>query len=57
MLIFRSSKRERYAKALRHMLEHPERYKVITRGRDYGADSIDCAAGCGWYITYTTPPA
>lgn len=52
MFVFRASKRERYAKALCHILNHPERYKVTSRGQDYGAVLHDPAAGCGWYIEY-----
>ena len=52
MLIFRTSNRGRYAKAMRHLLDHPERYEVTTHGRDYSACLKDKAAGCGWYIQY-----
>lgn len=52
MFIFRTISRERYAKAYRHMLNHPERYYVLGRGRDYGADLKNRASGCGWYIHY-----
>ena len=52
MFVFRASKRDRYAKAMRHMLTHPERYELICYGRDYSADLKDPAAGCGWYIHY-----
>ena len=51
MFIFRTSNRTRYARAVRHMMDHPERYEVISRGRDYSAD-IKGPAGCGWYIHY-----
>lgn len=53
MLTFRTSNRGRYAKAMRHMLDHPERYKVAVYGRDYSADLKDSVDGCGWYIQYT----
>ena len=46
MFIFRTSNRTRYARAVRHMMDHPERYEVISRGRDYSAD-IKGPAGCG----------
>lgn len=52
MFVFRTSNRGRYAKAVRHMFNHPERYEVIACGRDYAADIKDRAAGCGWYIHY-----
>ena len=47
----RTSNRTRYARAVRHMMDHPERYEVISKGRDYSAD-IKGPAGCGWYIHY-----
>lgn len=52
MFTFRTANRSRYAKAVRLMFDHPERYEVISRGRDYSADIKDSAAGCGWYIDY-----
>ena len=51
-LTFRASKRERYVTAIKHMWNHPERYKVIVRGKDYGACIQDKRYGCGWYIEY-----
>ena len=51
MFIFRTSNRTRYARAVRHMMDHPERDEVISRGRDYSAD-IKGPAGCGWDIHY-----
>lgn len=52
MFVFRTVNRKRYAKAVAHMYAHPEKYEVIARGRDYGADLKDPAAGCGWYVHY-----
>lgn len=34
------------------MVNHPEQYNVICRGRDYGAAIKDHVEGCGWYIDY-----
>ena len=48
------SHRRIYARTLRHMLKHSERYKIVSFGRDYGAGVKDLAAGCGWYIHYLT---
>lgn len=52
MLTFRTSNRGRYAKVLRHMFNHPEKYDVFCRGKDYGATDKDPTYGCGWYIDY-----
>lgn len=52
MLTFRTSNRGRYAKALRHLSNHPERYAVTVYGRDYSADLKNKATGYGWYIQY-----
>lgn len=52
MFVLNFSHRHVYAKALRHMLEHPEQYKIISFGRDYSAGVKDLAAGCGWYVHY-----
>lgn len=54
MFLLNFSHRHVYAKALRHMLEHPERYEIASFGRDYSAGVKDLAAGCGWYIHYLT---
>lgn len=51
-LTFRTSNRERYAKAVSHMFCHPEKYIVIVRGRDYSAASKDEKRGCGFYVRY-----
>ncbi|WP_251315893.1 hypothetical protein [Flintibacter muris] len=57
MFVLRFSKRSRYARALRHLWDCPDRYQVISYGRDYSADNKDRAAGCGWYIHYLKNPA
>lgn len=54
MFVLNFSHRQIYAKALRHMLEHSERYEIVSFGRDYGAGVKDLATGCGWYIHYLT---
>lgn len=55
-IVMRFSSRARYGRALRHMWNHPERYKVLLRGADYSDDAIlrDKARGCGWYIEFET---
>ncbi len=52
MFVFRTTSRARYARACKHFFDHPEKYEVLGRGRDYGADLKDRAAGCSWYIHY-----
>ena len=52
MFVLRFSHRHNYKKALAHMLNHPERYEIISAGRDYSAEVKDLASGCGWYIHY-----
>lgn len=54
MFVLNFSHRHVYAKALRHMLNHSERYEIVSFGRDYSAGVKDLAAGCGWYIHYLT---
>ena len=54
MFVLNFSHRHIYAKALRHMLDHSERYEIVSFGRDYSAGVKDLAAGCGWYIHYLT---
>ena len=38
------SKRERYCKAINHVYDHPEKYVVICRGKDYRFG--------GWYVAF-----
>ena len=52
MFTLRFTNRERYARAVRHIRDHPERYSIIDRGRDYDADLVDPLYGCGWYVSY-----
>ncbi len=52
MYVFRTISRARYARAMRHMMDHPEKYSFISFGRDYSADLKNKAEGCGWYIHY-----
>lgn len=52
MAMFRSTSRERYARAVRHMMDHPEIYHIRGRGRDYDADIVNRATGCAWYVWY-----
>lgn len=52
MITMRFTNRERYCKAIRHLWAHPDRYKIGTRGKDYGAPIKAPYAECGWYIKY-----
>ena len=53
-IVMRFSSRARYGRALTHLWNHPERYRVLLRGADYSEDAIlrDKARGCGYYIEF-----
>ena len=51
-ITLRFSSRDRYRKAITHLWNHPDRYALICRGKDYGAMLKDRITGCGWYIEY-----
>lgn len=52
MITMRFTNRRRYGKALRHLWAHPEKYKVVCRGKDYGADIKAPRCEYGWYIDF-----
>lgn len=52
MKTFKTTNRERYATAIRHIMSHPEKYKIIAYGKDYSAVLKNKATGCGWYVDY-----
>lgn len=44
--------RERYCKAINHLFANPDKYKVVCRGRDYGAAIKAHGMECGWYVEF-----
>ena len=53
MIIIRFTTRERYCKALRHLFENRDKYRIECRGKDYGAKIKAPNAECGWYILFS----
>ena len=53
IITMRFTSRVRYGVAIKHLWAHPERFKVLCRGRDYGAIIKTPGAECGWYIEFS----
>lgn len=51
-MTMRFTKRERYCKALKHMFNNWGKYRVVSRGKDYGADIKANGADNAWYIDF-----
>lgn len=51
-ITIRFTTRERYCKAINHLWANADKYKVMCRGKDYGADIKAPTSECGWYIEF-----